>query len=298
MKTCPKCGKRLRLWHVSQFCPACGVNLRFFGYYETFRREAKAAELSQAAVHVRIKRLKAALVGSRLAVLRLIASLLPAASLLVPAGTFGLKTPLLEGNFALSGLGVFGFASGVRLKALLDLSSGALVGAPFAGLRNLLFLWAGIAVFALAVLLCTLLCFVSVKNMQKVICGVSLLGFVYGAFFIVYALTAGKALQTSPFALFRLGVGAAAPLAAFAAVFLVNLLLEKKGINPDYAEGMEERVRIRREVKAGRIRLDDLPQPVVETAETREIEERIAMGRASSETGKTPPEAERGREAT
>ena len=76
------------------------------------------------------------------------------------------------------------------------------------------------------------------------------------------------------------GVGLFVTVLMFVAVFIVNLLLWKKGIHPVYDEGVEERVRIYKEVKAGRINIDDLPQPVVETAATRKIDEAIAKEEA------------------
>ena len=53
MANCPKCGHKLRLTDLSQFCPECGVNMRFVGFEENFYREAKYAELSQANVKVK-----------------------------------------------------------------------------------------------------------------------------------------------------------------------------------------------------------------------------------------------------
>ena len=61
----------------------------------------------------------------------------------------------------------------------------------------------------------------------------------------------------------------------FTAVFIVNLLLWKKGIHPVYDEGVVERVAIYKQVKAGKINIDDLPQPVIETETTRKIDEAI-----------------------
>ena len=50
-----------------------------------------------------------------------------------------------------------------------------------------------------------------------------------------------------------------------------SILIGKQGLNIVYKEGDEERVAIAKKVKAGEISLDDLPQPVVETAETEKI---------------------------
>ena len=77
MANCPKCGHKLKLTDLSQFCPACGVNMRFVGFEENFYREAKYAELSQANVKVKFNRFKAAFVGSKLTIVRLCFALLP-----------------------------------------------------------------------------------------------------------------------------------------------------------------------------------------------------------------------------
>ena len=39
MATCPKCGKKLRLYHWRPECPACGVNMIYFASNE--RLDAK-----------------------------------------------------------------------------------------------------------------------------------------------------------------------------------------------------------------------------------------------------------------
>ena len=64
MANCPKCGHKLRLTDLSQFCPACGVNMRFVNFEENFYREAKYAELAQAQVRVKFRRFKGAFIGS------------------------------------------------------------------------------------------------------------------------------------------------------------------------------------------------------------------------------------------
>ncbi len=69
--------------------------------------------------------------------------------------------------------------------------------------------------------------------------------------------------------------GPFALLAGFAFVFVINLLLVKKGIPVEHAEGSLERAEIYKKYKRGEISLDDLPQPVVETEETRKIEAEI-----------------------
>ena len=72
MAKCPKCDRKLRILDVSQFCPACGVNMRFYNFEENFIREAKLAELSQAGLKVRTRNLKYSFSGSKLVTAKLV----------------------------------------------------------------------------------------------------------------------------------------------------------------------------------------------------------------------------------
>ena len=62
---------------------------------------------------------------------------------------------------------------------------------------------------------------------------------------------------------------------SFTVTFIINALLSKKGLNIVYKEGDLERKEIAAKVKKGEIRIDDLPQPIVETKEARLIDEEI-----------------------
>lgn len=276
MAKCPKCGRKLHFYDVSQFCPGCGVNMRFYGFEETFFREAKMAELTQAGVHIKIRRLKASFIGSKLCIARLAVVLLPIVALLVPNGGFGISMPFKSLEYAFGALDLYGLFTDGGFNYIMGMTSSEMFGAAFTAVRNALFAYASVAVFGVLVLLLTILCFASYKNMQKVICVFAALGFAdaLAAMFIVNGLSAKLAdnvmLSASE------GFGLLAAAAMFAAVFVVNLLLCIKGISVEYAEGMQERAAIYKKVKAGEISLDDLPQPVVETEETRKIDAEIA----------------------
>ena len=270
MASCPKCGHKLKLTDLSQFCPACGVNMRFVGFEENFYREAKYAELSQANVKVKFKRFKAAFVGSKLTIVRLCFALLPVLALLAPSGFISVALPFYEKKTDLNIMGLVGLFTGKDFGYLTGVS-GELSGAVLGDLRRGLFAYLAAAAFAVVVLLATVLCFISIKNMQKVIAGLACAGAVVS----VAALFLIPSCGDQVFAVHR-GYGLLASVAAFAAVACVNLLLDKKGIPVEYTEGMEERARLYKELKAGKLDLDKLPQPVVETAETRKIDEEIA----------------------
>ncbi len=276
MANCPKCGKKLHIYNVSQFCPECGVNMRFYGFEETFFREAKMAELTQAGVHIKIRRLKAAFIGTKLCIARLVVMLLPIVALLLPNGKLGITMPFKALNYDIGALGIYGMFTDGGFNYINGMVSSDLLGADFSAVRTALFVYASVAVFGIFVLLFSILCFASYKNMQKVICVFAALGFAdsIAAMFVVNSL-AGR-LADSPMLSAQKGFGLLAAAAMFAAVFVVNLLLCIKGIPVEYDEGMLERTEIYKQVKAGKINIDDLPQPVVETEETRKIDAEIA----------------------
>ena len=282
MANCPNCGHKLKLTDLSQFCPACGVNMRFVGFEETFYREAKYAELSQANVKVKFARFKAAFIGSKLTVIRLVAAVLPVLALLVPSGSFSLALPFYEKKIDFGLLGLVNlFTGGSDFGYVMQMTGSELTGAAFTSLRTALFGYLAVAAFAVFVLLATVLCFLSVKNMQKIISAFACCGAVVSVVAIVLIGVFAKAADNQVDKVTLLtgsgGVGLLAAVAAFAAVAAVNLILDKKGIPVAYTEGMEERAKLYKELKAGKLDLDKLPQPIVATAETRKIDEEIAQ---------------------
>ena len=276
MAHCPKCGKKLKITDVSQFCPACGVNMRFVNFEENFYKEAKYAELSQANMHVKVRHMKAAFVGSKLAIARLAVMLLPLAALLAPAGSFALSMPYKEADYTFSALGIYLLFSDGCLNYILQMTGSAVDAAAFTALRNALFAFAAVAVIAVLILFLSILCFISYRNMQKITAAFAGAGIVCSA---VAAILIGNFVKISDGSVFlsgNNGYGLFIVIAMFAAVFIVNLLLSVKGIPVEYDEGMVERAEIYKKVRSGEIDIDTLPQPIVETAETRKIDEEIA----------------------
>ena len=280
MANCPNCGKKLKLTDLSQYCPACGVNMRFVNFEENFYREAKYAELAQAEVRVKFRRFKGAFVGSRLTIIRLCVALLPALTLLVPAGAFLLKLPFYETKVDFGIFGLITLFTGGELNYVLGMTGSGLAGAAFVSLRTVLFSYLAVAGLAVAVLLVSLLCFLSIKNMQKIISVFAGLGAAAAIVSEVLILRFSSVYAEGPLVTGKIGFGLLVTEAAFIAVIAVNLLLDKKGVHVEYGEGMEERARLYRELRAGRIDLDSLPQPVVPTEETRKIDEEIEKERA------------------
>ena len=276
MANCPNCGKKLTLLNVSQFCPHCGANMRFINFEENFYREAKYAELAQANVKAKIKRFKGAFIGSKLTIARLAAAFLPLAALLIPNGGFSLKLPLVEAGADFGLLGLISLFTGSGLSYVLDMTGSEVFGAGFAALRTALFSYAAVTVMAALVLLSTVLCFLSIKKMQKVIAAFACLGAVTSVVSMAFISAFTKASQASAMIDGRAGFGLIAAAVMFLAAAAVNLILDKKGVPVEYEEGMTERAEIYRKLRRGEVKLEDLPQPVVETEATRLLEAKIA----------------------
>ena len=278
MANCPKCGKHLHIYNVSQFCPACGTNMNFYGFVDTFYKEAKMAEISQANVHVKIKHIKAAYIGSKLAIARLCVCLLPVVAFLIPAGRFSFCIPFVDGSYDFSGLGIYNMFTAGSLNYILDMMNSSLAGNEFKSLFMALAAYALTALMAVLVLLLSLLCCFSYKKMQKVIAVISVIGIADALAALILYTVFLKNLNSGLIEGSN-GFGLIVVILMFAVVFVINLLLCKKGIPVEYGEGMLERTEIYKKVKKGEINIDDLPLPVVETEETRKIEEEIEKER-------------------
>ncbi len=275
MAKCPKCEYKLKFYDISQFCPKCKTNLRFYNFEEEFYKSAKIAELNNAAFHIKMRHYKASYVGNKLILSRLFLAFLPVIMLLIPAGNIHLELPYKTADFSVSLMGIVNLFMGGDFGFLSGLKASELVGSEFSAAVNIFIFYMIPALFAVIVLFASLFCFVSIKNMQKIICGFSFLGFISAVAAQIVMYTQVGSLNYSLILTGSKGFGLYAVMISFFLIFAVNFIIDKQGIPAVYDEGMEERARIYKEYKAGKVNIDDLPQPVVETAETREIEAKI-----------------------
>lgn len=276
MASCPKCNKKLRITDVSQFCPHCKVNMRFYNFEENFIREAKLSELSQAGLKVKLRNLKYSFTGSIYVKLKLVFCALPMLSLLIPSGNILISFPLVDSGSHFGILGLVNIITGGMLSYIFEMCGSQLAGAEFTALRNALICYLVVAVMALFSFLFCLLGFISIKNMQKLSAIAAGGGIVSSIASLVMIFNFSSACMESMILQGSFGFGLVVSVVMFALVLFVSVMLWKKGIHPVYDEGVEERVRIYKLVKAGKINIDDLPQPVVVTSATRKIDEEIA----------------------
>ena len=294
MTKCPKCGQKLHLYNVSQFCPSCKVNLRFCNFEENFIKEAKEAELKLATFHVKIRHMKIAFIGNKFSIIRLVAVVFTILGLLVPAGTLNINLPFFSESIGLNGIGLYNIYSNGIVAFILKMSSSSLCTQQFVDLRNVLLMYASMAVFAVAIFLSTLLCFISYKNMPKVIAGIAAAGMIDSIVcgFVVNSII--KKFADVSFISAKSSVGFYIEALMFLLVIVANVLLLIKMPKVEYEEGDLERHLINQKVKKGEIDFDSLPLPIVETEETRQIEEEIKKGMMHFEDDEGRKEIEEG----
>ena len=277
MANCPKCNKKIPIYHIGQNCPHCGVNVRFYDFEKQFYHDAKEAELSNAKISVFIAKLKASLIGGKLQIIRLCFLILPLAALFAPFANVGFVQPFLDESVSISGLGFYLAFTGGYMDYCMGMIKSVENAEAFKWLIISLAGYVLVVLVTLVIIFMTILAFCSVKKAHRNLCVTSIIGCAFSvatAILVSHFSTVAK--NVDGIISVKASFGAAAFVLAFGAIFAVNFLIGKKGLNIQYKEGDLERCEIAKKVKSGEIKLDDLPQPIVETAETRKIDEEIA----------------------
>ena len=134
MANCPKCGRKLTLFDWKPNCPECGVNLVYYGMEERLMDEADKAEAEHARLQKRIDRLKASFVGSKLAIVRIILSVLPIAALLLPLASISFNGPYIEATTTtINAIEIYNIVSSLDFDALFTMIGSGVVGSSFIG---------------------------------------------------------------------------------------------------------------------------------------------------------------------
>ncbi len=134
MANCPKCGRKLTLFDWKPNCPDCGVNLVYYGMEERLMDEADHAEAEHARLQKRIDRLKASFVGSKLAIVRIILSVLPIAALMLPLASVSFNGPYIEATTtSVNAIEIYNIVSSLDFDALFTMIGSGVVGSAFIG---------------------------------------------------------------------------------------------------------------------------------------------------------------------
>lgn len=91
MANCPNCGIKLKKTYWKPNCPNCNVNIFYNGMQERLQQDVVTAEKSLNRMYGMLDRAKASYVGSKLAIWRIILSLLPIAPLFLPLAKVNIK---------------------------------------------------------------------------------------------------------------------------------------------------------------------------------------------------------------
>lgn len=278
---CPKCGAEIARFDLSPNCKKCGVHILYYTQEEDLMRDAKKTELEFASARLLVAKLKAAFVGSRIQIARIVFLLLSVASLLLPHYELALSFPWWEYKLSIGALGIYGIISDSFYKVIPSLGNlGAVQGIYSITLASFILLIAA----ALGIVICFVLWILSFINLKK-----TSLGSVITAVFAICCQLTGTVLSfvavtfsgayehISAKALFG-GIISAIIIGVYA---VLSLMVRLNTPALRIKEADKKRMEIKEKLKNNEITLDELPLPIVEEEKTEET-----AGKKKSKRGK------------
>ena len=286
---CPKCGGEIPFYNLKPNCNHCGVNIMYFSQEKGLIRDAKRTELESAAARMVIARIKAAYIGSKAAIVRMVLILCAIAVLILPFGSVTFKVPFYEKTLSAGLIGIVtGIIDGVLLK-LPDFLNSTL----FSQYAKAFLLPAGVMLLLLVVglvlLALYLLNFLRLEKITRAIRNAALAGAVIALLgqIAVLIMDYANPLPETSMAVFHAGWGGFAAAAVWLALFYVNRYMLIKGIEPKYKENDVKRRELLHEVRKGEVDLDTLSLPVMESeAERAERMKALEEALKAEEEGK------------
>ena len=268
---CPKCDGHIPFYDIRPNCKHCGVNIWYYTQQQELSRDAKRTELEGAAARMVISRIKAAFIGSKLAIARLVITLGAVAVLMLPFGSVTLTAPFYEKTLSAGLIGVImEIINGTLLKIPEYLQS-----AIFSQYTKAFLLPEGVMALLLLVGVVIigvyLMSFLKLEPMTKLIRNASLVGAIIALLgqIAVLVMAYVRPLPETPAAQFHTGWGGFAAAAVWLAMFFINRKMLNNGIEPTYRENDVKRRELLKKYRAGEIDLDQLPLPVLESEEER-----------------------------
>lgn len=265
---CPKCGGEIPFYDLKPNCKHCGVNIMYFTQEEGLIRDAKRTELEGASARMVIARVKAEFIGSKLAIIRMIVSILSVAALLLPFGSSHYSAPFLDKTFSVGILGIIqGFQNGMDglIMSLPSFFGSAVFADATKAVAVPTIFFILVALLDVVIVVALILGFVNLTKSAKLMKNTALVGAVIClvgqiATVIVMAKSTNASVTSSKY-----GYGALAAAVMFFAVFYFNRAMLKKGIEPQYTENDVKRKELLKKVRAGDVDLDSLPLPIFES---------------------------------
>ena len=81
---CPACGKKLKLYHIKAECPYCKANIPNYNWEARLEEDSAIAEAKFASLYRKLNLLKYSVFGTKLRILRLLMTFIPAVGFILP----------------------------------------------------------------------------------------------------------------------------------------------------------------------------------------------------------------------
>lgn len=237
MAKCPKCGRKLTLFDWKPNCPGCGVNLVYYGMEERLLDEADAAEAEHAKLQKRIDRLKASFVGSKLTILRIILSVLPIATLLLPLCSVTYSGPFIEQTTTnINAIELVNLVSSLDIDALLTMLGSGIVGTSFIGYAGaLVCLLLSVVFIIISLLMLTLAC--SPKgNPRNITLNIITIALAAASPILFNVFATNISAVFPDFISGKIGFGIFVYIAALALLLAINIIIAVKGVEVKYKQ--------------------------------------------------------------
>ena len=148
---CPACGKKLKLYHIKAECPYCKANIPNYNWEARLEEDSAIAEAKFASLYRKLNLLKYSVFGTKLRILRLLMSFIPAVGFILPWAYVASDKDTL--NFDLLGLFTDGTNTlkffGIFFKSIGDIFS-AMEGPVLYIILGFLFMLISIVVIVVA----------------------------------------------------------------------------------------------------------------------------------------------------
>ena len=265
---CPKCNKEIGRFELAPNCKHCGVNIFYAQQEALLTEDAKKCELEYATFHILTAKLKNALIGGKIQIMRIVAMVLAIGAIFVPFATVEANFSLFSAKLSFAAFGIYQAFSDGTLSTILNLSEYT-PELTFSLLMLLMFIvlifLSGFGVFIMLVL-----SFINIQKTAKIAQVLSGIGIVFSTASFWLSISISKILSFVPFVSARFGVGSIICVVVLIFIFVLNKLVVINNIQPEIKQIDFERVKIRERIKNGEITYADLPLPVLESEAEKE----------------------------
>lgn len=267
---CPKCGGEIPFYDLRPNCKHCGINIMYFTQHEGLIRDAKRTELEAASARMIVARIKAAFIGGKLQIMRMIAVIGVICTMMIPFIGVHYTVPFFDRKLSIGLIGLIqSMGNGMLLKQL-DFAKSSMFSKFALSEAAVLLLFVIILLIEVVIFGVYCIGFLNLTKTTKLMKTMSLAGAVVAGATQIAVIVIKVVVHGNNFAAVSLGFGAAAAMILFIVLYYLNSALLKKGIEPTYREFDPKRKELLKKYRAGEVDLDSLTLPVFESEEERE----------------------------